>query len=287
MSRHRSLREAKLRLLDEFYRAGHVTVKEEHPDETHPLHDLFLKTMFITDKKSLLDGRNGSFKLFRRNKVCQLFGVIERHNLQGEDCELDKLESEALPNLPSNEEMLAIKFATKDQAHNKEVIRLLELCNSKHLWQIPLPANAEGKDTAAKIPTKDFDSDSAPADMMSKVAAKGELDDLDRKIKAIQSTKKGIREKLQGLKEDLATVEAAESVVLQAKEAMENVQAAESVVLQAKEAMENVQAAESALLQAKEAFTKAQAAVAEADRALVESSNEVARHGQVAAGATV
>ncbi|OAA54392.1 hypothetical protein ISF_08320 [Cordyceps fumosorosea ARSEF 2679] len=99
---------------------------------------------------------------------------------------------------------------------NFKIIELLTKCNALHLWQVPRPANTEARIAAVSGVSQASDTNGTPTDPDSsiKAALKAGHAAAERKVSAIQDTKRD-------LKSRLAVVEEAETAVLGAQKAME------------------------------------------------------------------
>ncbi len=229
-------------MLDEFYYAGHTSLSLQDDDDDdahqHPLHALWVEARRLlefyfpelTDDSDFHVGELSQLYIETHAQLCRA-SVVYAANAADRAQKLEQL-------MPRHAVFLVLRFATANKQENKDLVDLLALCDSLHLWRVPSagdrlePAaqrsdseDENGSSWDSYDPNEDEDGssgdgyDPTEADSSIEAALKQGLEEAARKGKAIQDTKKE-------LQSHLAIVEEAEAAVLKAQDALTQAQAA-------------------------------------------------------------
>lgn len=209
------------RMQTEFVSAGHTSLEGPGADESHRLHDLWLEARDLLECycpiacESCWNGIDSrELDEFRATKLDSLLLVEFIQAEIRRQGKTRKLEEKLEGVMPRHAEMLFLRFATSDQRDNIEINRLLTICDSLHLWQIPRPTTDD-----VDVPGCASSDGAATEPDSIEAALKLGLGDTERRVKALQDAKKELQRKL-------AIVEEAETAVLNAQDAIEQAQKA-------------------------------------------------------------
>ncbi|KAM3540615.1 hypothetical protein ARSEF1564_006484 [Beauveria bassiana] len=213
--------EAKARMKVEFANAGHKSILGPTPDNSHPLHELFLDTRTLLEKFFQCQSEATAASRVARRRA-SIRKSLQRFKDLSDRAEYEDIKLPPQKDLPSHAHLLALRFASQNERSNSNIVNLLAALNWLYLWHIPphFVTRAEMPETNNDAKDLSTQSASIEGDTNLEMALSIGMTDVERKLEAIQHARKDLEDRLAVMKDAEATVLKARSAMGQVGNAM-------------------------------------------------------------------